>query len=208
MRNIDASQWMGNPELQVVETTKGSGGGSSFTLIAEQVTMAQDNAPSAKGAMRKASRAAARGAPMNVLEELRSLDPRDPGRWPLPVLRGAVAARPSWCCAGVAVYFFVWNERAARAAAAPGARSRSCARSSRTSTRKAVNLDVYKQQLEDMERTFGAMLRQLPGKTEVPNLLVDISQTGLAAGLAGEAVPARSRRRATTSTRSCRSRSG
>ena len=34
-----------------------------------------------------------------------------------------------------------------------------------------------------MERTFGAMLRQLPGKTEVPNLLVDISQTGLAAGL-------------------------
>ena len=34
-----------------------------------------------------------------------------------------------------------------------------------------------------MERSFGAMLRQLPGKTEVPNLLVDISQTGLAAGL-------------------------
>ncbi len=34
-----------------------------------------------------------------------------------------------------------------------------------------------------MERTFGAMLRQLPGKTEVPSLLVDISQTGLAAGL-------------------------
>lgn len=34
-----------------------------------------------------------------------------------------------------------------------------------------------------MERSFGAMLRQLPGRTEVPNLLVDISQTGLAAGL-------------------------
>jgi type IV pilus assembly protein PilO len=48
---------------------------------------------------------------------------------------------------------------------------------------KAVNLDLYKQQLKDIERSFGALLRQLPGKTEVPNLLVDISQTGLAAGL-------------------------
>ena len=48
---------------------------------------------------------------------------------------------------------------------------------------KAVNLDLYKQQLKDIERSFGALLRQLPGKTEVPNLLVDISQTGLSAGL-------------------------
>ena len=48
---------------------------------------------------------------------------------------------------------------------------------------RAANLDAYKAQLAEMERTFGAMLRQLPGKTEVPNLLVDISQTGLAAGL-------------------------
>ena len=48
---------------------------------------------------------------------------------------------------------------------------------------RAANLDAYKTQLGEMERSFGAMLRQLPGKTEVPNLLVDISQTGLAAGL-------------------------
>src|SRR6202044_3921739 len=53
----------------------------------------------------------------------------------------------------------------------------------RTKHAKAVNLDLYKQQLKDIERSFGALLRQLPGKTEVPNLLVDISQTGLAAGL-------------------------
>ena len=38
-------------------------------------------------------------------------------------------------------------------------------------------------QLAEIERSFGAMLQQLPGKTEIPNLLVDISQTGLAAGL-------------------------
>ncbi len=48
---------------------------------------------------------------------------------------------------------------------------------------RAANLDAYRAQLGEMERSFGAMLRQLPGKTEVPNLLVDISQTGLAAGL-------------------------
>jgi type IV pilus assembly protein PilO len=49
--------------------------------------------------------------------------------------------------------------------------------------RKAANFEAYKSQLKEMERSFGAMLRQLPGRTEVPNLLVDISQTGLAAGL-------------------------
>ena len=53
----------------------------------------------------------------------------------------------------------------------------------RTKHAKAVNLAVYKQQLADIEKSFGAMLRQLPSKTEVPNLLVDISQTGLAAAL-------------------------
>ena len=46
-----------------------------------------------------------------------------------------------------------------------------------------MNLEVYQQQLADIERSFGALLRQLPGKTEVPNLLVDISQVGVGAGL-------------------------
>jgi type IV pilus assembly protein PilO len=49
--------------------------------------------------------------------------------------------------------------------------------------RKAANFEDYKLQLDEMQRSFGTMLRQLPGKTEVPNLLVDISQTGLASGL-------------------------
>ena len=48
---------------------------------------------------------------------------------------------------------------------------------------KAANLDAYRQQLAEMEESFGAMLRQLPDKTEVAALLVDVSQTGLAAGL-------------------------
>ena len=48
---------------------------------------------------------------------------------------------------------------------------------------KAVNLEKYKKQLEEMKQSFGAMLKQLPHKTEVADLLVDVSQTGLAAGL-------------------------
>ena len=48
---------------------------------------------------------------------------------------------------------------------------------------KAANLEKYKKQLDEMRQSFGAMLRQLPNKTEVADLLVDVSQTGLASGL-------------------------
>jgi type IV pilus assembly protein PilO len=48
---------------------------------------------------------------------------------------------------------------------------------------KAANLDAYRAQLAEMQESFGSMLRQLPNKTEVADLLVDVSQTGLAAGL-------------------------
>jgi len=48
---------------------------------------------------------------------------------------------------------------------------------------KAANLDAYKQQLAEMETSFGTMLRQLPSKTEVEALIVEISQTGLSSGV-------------------------
>ena len=48
---------------------------------------------------------------------------------------------------------------------------------------KAVNLEAYRQQSEEMKKTFGTMVRQLPNRTEVAELLVDVSQTGLANGL-------------------------
>ena len=118
---------------------------------------------------------------MNLLEELQSLDPRDPGRWPLPVRAGAVGV----CFVVLTlalIYFFVWDEQR------PELQRREDVEQQlrgefKTKHAKAVNLDLYKQQLKDIERSFGALLRQLPGKTEVPNLLVDISQTGLSAGL-------------------------
>ncbi len=48
---------------------------------------------------------------------------------------------------------------------------------------QATNLDIYRKQLVEMEASFGALLRQLPSKTEVPGLLEDITHTGLGSGL-------------------------
>jgi len=118
---------------------------------------------------------------MNLLEELRSLDPRDPGRWPLPVLAGAVALAFA-AVTLVGIYLLVWNEQRPELQRRE-AEEQALRQEFKDKHSKAVNLEVYKQQLKDIERSFGALLRQLPGKTEVPSLLVDISQTGLAAGL-------------------------
>jgi type IV pilus assembly protein PilO len=118
---------------------------------------------------------------MNLLDELRTLDPKDPGRWPLPI-RAFFVVLIFVVCTGAAWYMLVWNEDrpVLQKAEADEADLRS---QFENKQQRAANLDAYKAQLAEMERSFGAMLRQLPGKTEVPNLLVDISQTGLAAGL-------------------------
>jgi type IV pilus assembly protein PilO len=118
---------------------------------------------------------------VNILDELRSLDPQDPGRWPLPIRIGFVAV---WFVAltFAVIYFVVWSSKQPDLERAQS-EEHSLRDEFTNKHAKAVNLDVYKGQLKDIERSFGALLRQLPGKTEVPNLLVDISQTGLAAGL-------------------------
>jgi len=118
---------------------------------------------------------------MNLLEEIRSLDPRDPGRWPLPFRAGAVVLAFLFIAVGL-IYVFVWNDQRPELERRQ-AEEQALRGEFREKHSKAVNLEVYKQQLKDIERSFGALLRQLPGKTEVPSLLVDISQTGLAAGL-------------------------
>jgi type IV pilus assembly protein PilO len=118
---------------------------------------------------------------MNLIEELQTLDPRDPGRWPLPIRIGAVGV---WfvVLTFVLSYMFVWQQQKPELERRQ-AEELQLRDQFRSKHAKAVNLELYKQQLKDIERSFGALLRQLPGKTEVPNLLVDISQTGLAAGL-------------------------
>jgi type IV pilus assembly protein PilO len=118
---------------------------------------------------------------MNFIDQLRTLDPRDVGRWPLAV-RGFFVLLIFLVCSAFAWYMFVWNDDrpVLQKAEADELDLRS---QFENKQQRAANLDAYKAQLGEMERSFGAMLRQLPGKTEVPNLLVDISQTGLGAGL-------------------------
>src|SRR5450631_4807653 len=118
---------------------------------------------------------------MKLLDQLRALDPRDPGRWPLAV-RALSVALIFAVCAGFAWYLLVWNEDRPVLQKAE-ADELDLRGQFENKQQRAANLDAYRAQLGEMERSFGAMLRQLPGKTEVPSLLVDISQTGLAAGL-------------------------
>src|SRR5487761_492685 len=91
---------------------------------------------------------------MNFLEELRGLDPRDPGRWPLTVLAGAVGTT-FLLLTLLLVWFFVWQS------VRPELQQReneelSLRQEFQQKHAKAVNLSVYKQQLTDLQRCFGS----------------------------------------------------
>ena len=118
---------------------------------------------------------------MSLVDELRSLDTNDPGRWPLPIRIGAVAIVFAAAVA-IGVYMLVIKSEMPLLERAQ-LEERDLRTRFETQQKKAANFDAYRAQLAEIERDFGAMLRQLPGKTEVPSLLVDISQTGLGAGL-------------------------
>lgn len=118
---------------------------------------------------------------MTFLEQLRQLDPRDVGRWPF-LFRALAVTAIFLVVSGILIYYFVSQGNLVDLRKAE-AEQKSLWSTFDEKQRKAANLEAYRQQLAEIERTFGAMLRQLPGKTEVPSLLVDISQTGLAAGL-------------------------
>lgn len=118
---------------------------------------------------------------MNLIEELQSLDANDVGRWPLP-FRVAVIAIVFLLVTGLGIYWFIVKDKAPQLERAQ-AEEQELRTTFENKQRKAANYDAYKQQLTQIEQSFGTMLRQLPGETEIPSLIVDISQTGLAAGL-------------------------
>ena len=118
---------------------------------------------------------------MNVIQQLRSLDTNDIGRWPAPFRYALIGLIFAFVAIGGSYYFAVRNLSPVLEQAEQQETELKSAFEAKQS--KAANLDAYKAQLAEMERSFGAMLRQLPDQTEVPSLLVDISQTGLAAGL-------------------------
>jgi type IV pilus assembly protein PilO len=120
---------------------------------------------------------------MTFVEQLQQLDFKDIGRWPF-LFRALGVLIVLVIMTLLLVWYFVWGENGNRPQLLKAqAEQTALWQTFEEKQRKAANLEAYRQQLAEIERTFGAMLRQLPGKTEVPSLLVDISQTGLAAGL-------------------------
>jgi type IV pilus assembly protein PilO len=118
---------------------------------------------------------------MNLVEELQSLDVNDVGRWPF-AFRAAVIAIVFVVVLGLGIYWFIVKDKAPQLDRVQE-EEQQLRLTFENKQRKAANYDAYKSQLAQIEQSFGTMLRQLPGKTEIPSLIVDISQTGLAAGL-------------------------
>jgi len=115
-----------------------------------------------------------------TLDDLRRLDPRDVGNWPvLPKLGVLVLVLLVLVFGG---YWFDWKDQLDELASE---------RQKETNLRakfldkkaQAINLEAYRKQLADIEQSFGAMLKQLPNKSEMEALLTDINQAGLGRGL-------------------------
>ena len=120
---------------------------------------------------------------MSVIDDLRGLDPKQPGRWPWPIKAGAFILL--FVAIQVGAYFLFWQGQAEQIEKG----RQDVVKQKETFLEKkklAVNLEAYKQQRAEIEQSFGALLKQLPNKSEMDALLIDINQAGLGRGLAFE----------------------
>ena len=115
-----------------------------------------------------------------LVEDFKTLDPKDPGVWPLIpriiILAGMFAVL--LLLAG----WFGWQSQFEELDVKQ-AEERKLKDDWLTKKKQAVNLDEYKNQLAEIERSFGALLKQLPNAAEMESLLIDINQAGLGRGL-------------------------
>ena len=119
---------------------------------------------------------------MNI-QDLKALDPKRPGDWPWPVKVGALVL--IFIVIQGLAYAFVWKDQAEQIDKG----RQDVAKLKETFLEKkklAVNLEAYKQQRQEIEQAFGALLKQLPNKSEMDALLIDINQAGLGRGLSFE----------------------
>lgn len=115
-----------------------------------------------------------------TLDDLKNINLNDPASWPVPVKIGGILVV---CVAMLfAGYWFLIQGELDEYSAAKNQET-SLRETFMNKKAMAINLPAYKQQMEEMEQTFGSLLRQLPNTTEVPDLLVDITQAGLGRGL-------------------------
>ena len=120
---------------------------------------------------------------MSLIDDLKSLDTKQPGNWPWAIKVGAFLL--IFVVVQAATYFFLWQAQAEQIEKGRA----DVAKQKETFLEKkklAVNLEAYKQQRAEIEQSFGALLKQLPNKSEMDALLIDINQAGLGRGLAFE----------------------
>lgn len=117
---------------------------------------------------------------MNIIESINNLDPNNPGAWPLPIkLALFIIIVLGILYAGWKLDITKQREQLAVLQKTEAEQIEAL----KLKQRKAANLKALQEQMREIEQSFGDMVRQLPDKTEVAGLLVDISQTGLSAGL-------------------------
>lgn len=108
------------------------------------------------------------------------LDPKNIGNWP-GAIKGLIVV--VLCAAVLGAGYWFDTKKQIEALEAAERKEADLKQVFETKQRQAANLEPLKQQLREMKESFGALLRLLPNKTEIEGLLVDISQSGLAAGL-------------------------
>jgi len=114
------------------------------------------------------------------VNQLRSLDYKNTGSWPLP-LRILALIIVFGVVLFLGYYFLISDQIAERGKLVDT--ENTLKSQFEAKALQAANLDTYKQQLDDMQKSFGTMLKQLPGKTEIPSILQDISQAAQVDGL-------------------------
>ena len=117
---------------------------------------------------------------MMTLDDLRRLDPKQIGSWPALPKLGVLLIAFLGCIA--ASYFLDWQDQVE---AIDGAKRKELTLRDTFLDKKkqAIDLDAYRKQLDDIEKSFGTLLKQLPSKSEMEALLTDINQAGLGRGL-------------------------
>ena len=111
-----------------------------------------------------------------TLDDLRRLDPKNIGTWPLGPKLGALLILLLLII--FLSYWFDWQNQIEQL---DGERAKEdqLRQSFLDKKRQAINLEAYRKQLDDIEKSFGALLKQLPSKSEMDALLTDINQAGL-----------------------------
>ena len=115
-----------------------------------------------------------------LLDDFRFLNPNDPGAWPLaPKIALLLGVFVTMLAAG---WWFVWEAQLADLATREQ-EEQNLRQQYIDKKKQAVNLDLYTQQLAEIDRSFGALLKQLPNKSEIEALLIEVNQAGLGRGL-------------------------